>query len=211
MQDVCGILSPVAWRLYNIFPHYLIYGTIFEKKGYWRQNVNFDFHCKFCLKHFSLQQELDEILSQMTIGLHVKFWSFLSYFNKIWIFSIDFRKILKYRISWKLFLRKLNSSMQTDRQIGTTKITVAFRNFATRVKNESFATEYNSVVKRQCQLNSISILGFTFSYNTMNLGKWATWCTNSFLCIYFYLQLSTYFEHIVLIIRIDKLYQYILW
>ena len=33
----------------------------------------------------------------------------------------------------------------------------------------------------------------------------------SFLCIYFYLKLSTCFEHIVLIIRRDKLYQYSLW
>jgi len=33
----------------------------------------------------------------------------------------------------------------------------------------------------------------------------------SFLCIYFYLQLSTCFEHIMLIIRRDKLYQYSLW
>ena len=32
-----------------------------------------------------------------------------------------------------------------------------------------------------------------------------------FLCISFYLYLSTCFEHIVLIIRRDKLYQYSLW
>ena len=43
------------------------------------------------------------------------------------------------------------------------------------------------------------------------LGEWPTWRSNSFLCIYFYLLLSTYFEHIVLIIRRDKLYQYNLW
>ena len=35
--------------------------------------------------------------------------------------------------------------------------------------------------------------------------KWPTWRTNCFLCIYLYFQLSTCFEHIVLIIRRDKL------
>jgi len=44
------------------------------------------------------------------------------------------------------------------------------------------------------------------AHHVMILGKWPTWYTNFFLCIYFYLQLSTCFEHIVLIIRRDKLY-----
>jgi hypothetical protein len=45
----------------------------------------------------------------------------------------------------------------------------------------------------------------------MILGKWPTWCTNFLLCVYFYLQLFTCFEHTVLIIRRDKLYLYSLW
>jgi hypothetical protein len=40
-------------RLYNVFPHYLINGTIFGEKSYWTQNVCFDFLRNFCLKHFS--------------------------------------------------------------------------------------------------------------------------------------------------------------
>ena len=41
-------------RLYNIFPHYLIKGMIFEKKKVTGQkNVCFDFLYKFCLKYFS--------------------------------------------------------------------------------------------------------------------------------------------------------------
>jgi hypothetical protein len=38
--------------LYNIFPHYLINGTI--KKKYWTYNVCFEFLYNFCPKHFSL-------------------------------------------------------------------------------------------------------------------------------------------------------------
>ena len=59
-------------RLYHIFPHYLTNGTIFWKKSYRTQNVCFDFLYNFRLKHFSFQEEMSEILSQMYIGLHVK-------------------------------------------------------------------------------------------------------------------------------------------
>ena len=53
---ICGLSS-----LCYIFPHYLIKGTIFEeKKSYWTQSVCFDFLYKFCLKHFSLLEELNE-------------------------------------------------------------------------------------------------------------------------------------------------------
>jgi len=36
----------------------------------------------------------------MHIGLHVKCPFLFFSFNETWIFSIDFRKILKYQISW---------------------------------------------------------------------------------------------------------------
>jgi len=48
-------------------------------------------------------------------------------------------------------------------------------------------------------------------HHVMILGEWPTWCTNSLLCAYFYLQLATCFEHTVLIIRRDRLFQYRLW
>ena len=65
-----------AW-LYQIFPHYLINGTIFEK-----QLLNIR-----CLFRFSLQtlSEIFLILRRnernMYIGLHVKYPLFLSHFN----------------------------------------------------------------------------------------------------------------------------------
>ena len=58
----------------------------------------------------------------------------------------------------------------------------------------------------QYTVEGMEIAGFLFV-----LGKWPTWCTYSFLCIYFYLLLSTCFEDVVLIIRREILYQYSLW
>ena len=50
-----------------MFPHYLINGTIFEKKNP-TKNV---FFYNFCLKHFSLQEEMKEIRSRVHIGFRV--------------------------------------------------------------------------------------------------------------------------------------------
>ena len=70
----------------------------------------------------------------MWIGYHVKCQLFLSEFDHSWIHSRDFRRIIKYWISWKSFLWEASCSMgtngQTDRQTDMTKLIVAFRYFA---------------------------------------------------------------------------------
>jgi hypothetical protein len=45
------------------------------------------------------RSELDIIIKVSTAVRHVKYELFLSDFNETWIFSTDFRKILKYQIS----------------------------------------------------------------------------------------------------------------
>ena len=69
------------------------------------------------------------------IGLHVKFPLFLSNFKDTWIFSSDFRKVLKYQISWKSVQWEPSCSMRTDRRTAMTNLIVVFRSFAKVLKN----------------------------------------------------------------------------
>jgi hypothetical protein len=61
-------------------------------------------------------------------GLHVKYTLFVPEFNETENFSTDFRKMLKYQISWKSVQLEV-SSMRKDGWI-MTKLIVAFRNCA---------------------------------------------------------------------------------
>ena len=76
---------------------------------------------------------MSEIWSKMYIGLHVKYLLFLSDFHETWIFLADFRKILKYQISWKSVQWELSCSLQTDGQ--TRRANSCFSQYANAPKN----------------------------------------------------------------------------
>jgi hypothetical protein len=60
-------------------------GTIIENNNYWTQNVCFGLLYKFYLKYFSSWEELNEVWTEMYVGLHVKYRLSVSDFNETWI------------------------------------------------------------------------------------------------------------------------------
>jgi len=117
-------------RLYNIFPHYLINGTIFGGKNLLNTKCVFGFSLQLLSETFLiLIRKLSQTLSKMYICLHVKHRLFVSDFNGTWIFSKDFRKIFKYQISWKSVQREPSYSMLTDGRTDMTKLIVAISQF----------------------------------------------------------------------------------
>jgi len=65
----------------------------------------------------------------MHIGLHVKYPLFLSDINETWIFSTDFRKIVKYQISHKS-IRWETSFFRVHKRTDMAKLTAVFRGLA---------------------------------------------------------------------------------
>ena len=59
----------------------------------------------------------------------------MSVIHENWIFSTDFRKILKYQISWKSVEWRSGCSMRTDTHTDMAKLIVAFLNFAKAPEN----------------------------------------------------------------------------
>ena len=103
----------------------------FSEKSHWTQNKWFGFLYNFCLKHFSVWEELSETLSSIYRGLHAKYQLFLSYFNGTWVWSTDFRTILMYQISQNPSSPKdgelFHAGGRADTHTHIKKLTVAFR------------------------------------------------------------------------------------
>jgi len=67
----------------------------------------------------------------MFVCLHVMYPFFLLYFNETGIFSTDFRKLLKYKISSKSVQWEPNCSVQTD---GLEESSTRFSQFCERTE-----------------------------------------------------------------------------
>ena len=99
----------------HIFRHYLETGTIFGQKSLNIKCV-FWFSLEFLFKTFLIRRINQRyIINEKTSSCKVVV--ILSDFNKIWIFSTDFRKTLKCQISSKSVHWEPSCSMRTNRQM----------------------------------------------------------------------------------------------
>jgi hypothetical protein len=137
-------LSPAT---FYSFPHCLINGTIFENK-FLNTNCVYWFSLQFLSETFLILRRNERDIIKMYISLHVKYPLFVTDFNKTWIFRTDFRKLLKYKISWKSVKWEPSCSMRTYRQ--TDRHDEALRNLANAPNNEHLATDIFLQISNHC-------------------------------------------------------------
>jgi hypothetical protein len=76
---ICCLPHPT---LYNTSPHYLINGTIFEKKKCLNIKCVFRFSLQLLSEKFLVLRRTEKDMIKVCIGLHVKQKLLLSYFNE---------------------------------------------------------------------------------------------------------------------------------
>jgi hypothetical protein len=140
-MGVCSLKYP-AWnsyvpychlwpvRLDYILPHYLISGTIFEKKLF-KLKYLFWFSLQVSSGTFFIRRRINRHIIKNVHWAPFKVPVILARFWWNLIFSTDFRKIFKYFIK----IRPVESKLfHADGETDMTKLIVASRNFATRLK-----------------------------------------------------------------------------
>jgi hypothetical protein len=88
----------------------------------------------------TIRRNEHDMIKKVYIGVLVQYAVILSDFNETWIYRQIFKKILKYKISWKSFQWEQSCSVRTDRRTDMTKLIVALRNFAKAPKNTCLCT-----------------------------------------------------------------------
>jgi len=134
---VCSPRYPYhLWHalLHNIFLYYLINGTIFEKRTFLNLKYLFRFSVQILSTNFFHSKKKWAKYDKKNVYWSLGKAPFIrADFSETWIFSIDFRKMLMYKISWKSVQWEPSFPCgQTDGGTDMTKLTVAFRNSAKR-------------------------------------------------------------------------------
>jgi len=123
MHCACAILSTVPCPAVQCFSIYLVHGTILKKT---LLNIK-------CVFWFSLQLLSETFLILRRTERHMiisvcrsscKVPVILVRFNETGILYIDFRRVLKYQISWKSIHLEPSCSMLTGGQTNMTKLNI---------------------------------------------------------------------------------------
>jgi hypothetical protein len=102
MQSSCTILYCQRWPLlvYNIFPCYLITGTIIGKKLLGIECILWP-SLRHSSETFLIVRRIQRPIIIYIHMFHVNYPLFLSNFNLTWILLTEFWKVLKCQISWR--------------------------------------------------------------------------------------------------------------
>jgi hypothetical protein len=147
-QNACAVLycDLCHVRIYSVFPHYLINGTIFGRKVLQHTACVLIFSTTFVWNIAYCRKDWAAYYRKCTyIGLYVRYALLLSDYNESWIFCADFRKILKFYespSSGSAFV----PDRRTYRQTGIMKPIAAFRNFANAPENGLNYTKTNALL-----------------------------------------------------------------
>jgi hypothetical protein len=141
------------------YPALPYFSTLSHKRHDFLENVTEHKICVLIFSTFSWKISRFKnnwaILSYMYIRLQVSYPLFLPHFNENRIFSPDFRKILKYQISWKSVQYEQSCSMRAGRLI------LAFRNFTSTPKNVSALSDIAKITYGICVCSEFTC---TFSH-----------------------------------------------
>jgi hypothetical protein len=134
MQSACAILSSFGCSALQYF------STLSHKRHDFRKNVT---EHKMCVLIFSKpfvwnishsKKNWARYDHKCILVFMYRYPLFYSYMNETWIFSTEFRKMLKYQISWKFIQCEPSCSMRKGGRTDKTRLIVTFRNFANAPK-----------------------------------------------------------------------------
>jgi hypothetical protein len=143
--SVCSLRCPACnahaqyyhlWPVwfYGLFQHDVINGTIFKKKKL--NNMCYVFSTASS-ETFLILRKIERDMINNVYWSYVQYPSFLSGLNDTWIFSKDFRKILKYKFheNTSSGSGRTDRRQTVDKQTDMTKLIVSLHNFANATKN----------------------------------------------------------------------------